>query len=606
MPEMLTLRETDPHEVGVYRLLGRLGEGGQAVVYLAEGPDGSPAAVKLLPPTTDPQVRSRFLKEVAAAQRVARFCTAQVLDAGIFERRPFIVSEYVSGPSLIEVVEQLGPRGGAALERIAVATLTALGAVHAAGMVHRDFKPGNVLLGPDGPVVIDFGLAAVPGMTTGLSGQYAIGTPAFMAPEQLAGTRVTAAADMWSWAVTIAFAGTGELPFKGDSLTAAAYAILHSEPNVGRLPEPLGSLVRRCLNKNPALRPSARGVLGDLVAAGARLVGPMPPVASAPPEPRPASGDGLIAAGPGSKHRSGRRRSGRARRRRQAAAIAVAAVLVAGAGVLALNLPRHGASADRLAGRNAPTGQAPTGPALTGEALVRSEAINWIVQQVSRAEIVSCDPQVCAGLASKGVPLANLETIGNTSTDPLGSNLVVATAAIRAQFGKRLLSVYAPDTLASFGSGNAEIDILFIPPEGAKAYRAALPADLGSRKTAGAELLANSQITVSPSARTRLLSGDIDPRLVQLLATMAHYHVVSIVDFVNQSPGGGPASLLRSVDLATADPAAHLTGAAYLSWVKSLVNSQTAQYLPAVLKPITLSAGQQVLRIGYSAPSPLS
>src|SRR6202046_4599449 len=238
MPEMLTLRETDPHEVGVYRLLGRLGEGGQAVVYLAEGPDGSPAAVQLLRPTPDPQVRSRFLKEVAAAQRVARFCTAQVLDAGIFERRPFIVSEYVSGPALVEVVEQFGARGDAALERIAVATLTALGAVHAAGMVHRDFKPGNVLLGPDGPVVIDFGLAAVPGMTTtGLSGQIAVGTPAFMAPEQLAGKRVTAAADMWSWAVTIVFAGTGELPFKGESLTAAAFAILHSAPSAGRLSE---------------------------------------------------------------------------------------------------------------------------------------------------------------------------------------------------------------------------------------------------------------------------------------------------------------------------------------------------------------------------------
>src|ERR1700758_1615174 len=110
MPEMLALRDMDPREVGGYRLLGRLGEGGQGVVFLAEGPTGSPAAMKLLPPpTTDPQVRSRFLKEVAAAQRVARFCTAQVLDAGIFERRPFIVSEYVNGPSLIEVVEQSGP-----------------------------------------------------------------------------------------------------------------------------------------------------------------------------------------------------------------------------------------------------------------------------------------------------------------------------------------------------------------------------------------------------------------------------------------------------------------------------------------------------------------
>src|SRR5580692_7655156 len=283
MSEVLPLRDTDPRTVGGYRLLGRLGEGGQGVVFLALGPAGSQAAVKLLPPTTDPQVRSRFLKEVAAAQRLARFCTAQVLDAGIFERRPFIVSEYVSGPSLIEVVEQFGPRGGATLERIAVATLTALGAVHAAGMVHRDFKPANVLLGPDGPVVIDFGLAAVPGMTTVFSGEAAIGTPAFMAPEQLAGARVTAAADMWSWAVTLAFTGTGELPFKGESLTATAYAILHSEPTVGPLPEPLGSLIRGCLSKNPAFRPSARGALSQLAAAGARLVGPLPPAAPALP-----------------------------------------------------------------------------------------------------------------------------------------------------------------------------------------------------------------------------------------------------------------------------------------------------------------------------------
>src|SRR5215468_9320329 len=315
MSGMLPLRDTDPREVGGYRLLGRLGEGGQGVVFLALGPAGNRAAVKLLAPTTDPLVRSRFLKEVAAAQQVAGFCTAQVLDAGIFERRPFIVSEYVSGPSLVEVIQQHGPRTGAVLERIAVATLTALGAVHAVGMVHRDFKPGNVLLGPDGPVVIDFGLAAVPGMTTtGLSGQVAVGTPAFMAPEQLAGVRVTAAADMWSWAVTIAFAGTGELPFKGESLTATAYAILHAEPTVGPLPEPLGSLVYRCLSKDPATRPSACGALGELSAAGARLVGPLPPIApslpadaGAPrsprapamaPEPRRDTDNGLIGARP--------------------------------------------------------------------------------------------------------------------------------------------------------------------------------------------------------------------------------------------------------------------------------------------------------------------
>ena len=304
MSGMLPLRDTDPREVGGYRLLGRLGEGGQGVVFLALGPAGSRAAVKLLAPTTDPLVRSRFLKEVAAAQQVAGFCTAQVLDAGIFERRPFIVSEYVSGPSLVEVIQQHGPRTGAVLERIAVATLTALGAVHAVGMVHRDFKPGNVLLGPDGPVVIDFGLAAVPGMTTtGLSGQVAVGTPAFMAPEQLAGIRVSAAADMWSWAVTITFTGTGELPFKGESLTATAYAILHSEPTVGWLPEPLGSIVRRCLSKDPAIRPSARGALSELAAAGARLAGPLPPMAPALPTDERASSVRVACRGAGAAAR---------------------------------------------------------------------------------------------------------------------------------------------------------------------------------------------------------------------------------------------------------------------------------------------------------------
>jgi serine/threonine protein kinase len=613
MPEMLALRETDPREVGVYRLLGRLGEGGQGVVFLAEGPNGTQAAVKLLPPTTDPQVRSRFLKEVAAAQRVARFCTAQVLDAGIFERRPFIVSEYVSGPSLVEVVEQLGPRGGAALERIAVATLTALGAVHAAGMVHRDFKPGNVLLGPDGPVVIDFGLAAVPGMTTtGLSGQVTMGTPAFMAPEQLAGTRVTAAADMWSWAVTMVFAGTGELPFKGESLTATAYAILNSEPRLGTLPEPLGSLVYRCLNKDPAVRPSARGVLSELVAAGARLVGPMPPMASAlaadeetsssrrasaAPELRRDSGDGLISGGSTSGPRSARHRNGRTRRRRRAAMLLAAILLVAGASALAINLPRRGPAAEHLSGNS---------QELAAEAAARTKALTWILQQVSRAAIVSCDPEVCADLVNKGFPSGNVLPLGNTSTDVLGSNLVVATAAIRAQFGSRLTSVYAPAIIASFGSGTAKIDILWVPPDGTAAYRADQQADLRARKIADALLLTNNHIEASPTAKAQLLSGDIDPRLPDLLAIMAHNHPVSIVDFVNQSPGGGPASLLRSVDLATVDPAAHLTPGAYLGSMRALIDAQTAQYLPAWVQPVTLRTGQTVLRIGYGAPSPLT
>jgi predicted Ser/Thr protein kinase len=615
---MLPLRDTDPREVGAYRLLGRLGEGGQGVVFLAVSPAGSQAAVKLLPPTTDPRVRSRFLKEVAAAQRVARFCTAQVLDAGIFERRPFIVSEYVSGPSLVEVVERLGPRSGAALERIAVATLTALGAVHAVGMVHRDFKPGNVLLGPDGPVVIDFGLATVPGMTTtGLSGQVAVGTPAFMAPEQLAGKRVTAAADMWSWAVTIAFAGTGELPFKGESLTAIAFAILHSEPAVGRLPEPLGSFVHRCLNKAPALRPSAREALSELVAAGARLIGPLPPIAptlatdeetsssprapAATPEPPHGTSDGLFGAWPGSKLRPARRGSGRPWRRWRAAAVLTSTLLVAGAGWLVLALTLRGAPAERSAGSHTGTSQE-----LAAGAAARKPAVTWILQQVSRAAVVSCDPQVCTDLASRGFPSADLLTLGPLSNDPLGSDLVVATAAIRAQYGRRLASVYAPAIIASFGSGNARIDIRLVFPGGTARYRAVQRVALRTRKAADAQLLTNSHIRLSAIARTQLHSGDIDPRLPLLIVAMAAGHPLRIVDFGGQSPGGGPGSLLRSVDLAAVDRAAHLTRAAYLNWMHAFIDAQRAQYRPAWSQQITLPTGQAVLRIGYDAPSPLS
>ena len=613
---MLPLRETDPREVGGYGLLGRLGEGGQGVVFLAVSSDGTGVALKVLPATTDPQVRNRFLKEVAAAQRVARFCTAQILDAGIFERRPFIVSEYVHGPSLVEVVEQDGPRSGPVLERIAIATLTALGAVHAAGMVHRDFKPGNVLLGPDGPVVIDFGLATVPGMTTtGISGQVAVGTPAYMAPEQLAGKRVTAAADMWSWAVSMTFAGTGELPFQGESLTAMAFAILHGEPSIGRLPEPLGSLVRRCLDKNPAVRPSARDALSELVAAGAQPIGPLPPQAVTPAvDDEPSSSPVEVPVPPlpplsqvaDASPKRGRtwdqpghaRASGGRGRWRWRATALVASVLLIGAAVgLTLILSRRSPLPKRSV-----TGHAVSSQQLGAGTAARTQAISWILHQVSRAAVVSCDSQVCADLAQGGFP--NLETLGPGSNDPLGSALVVATAAIRAQFGSRLASVYAPAILASFGSGNARIEIREVFPDGTTAYRAAVQADLRARKANDAQILANSQIRVSATARAELLSGDIDPRLPLLIVTMAHAHRVRIVDFGDRSPGGGPVSLLRSVDLATHVSAAHLTAPAYVSWMQTMVKAQRAQYLPASSE-LAGPAGNTVLRIAYDAPSPL-
>ncbi len=219
---------------------------------------------------------------------------------------------------------------------------------------------------------------------------------------------------------------------------------------------------------------------------------------------------------------------------------------------------------------------------------------------------MSCDSQVCTDLADKGFPSANLLTLGPGSADPLDSDLVVATADIRAQYGARLASVYAPVIIASFGSGNARIDIRWVYPGGTAKYRAVQRADLRARKAADAQLLTNSHVTLSAVARTQLLSGDIDPRLPLLIATMAYYHPLHIVDFVDQSPGGGPASLLRSVDLATGYSVAHLTHAAYLGWMRRFIDAQRAPYRPAWRQQLTLHTGQAVLRIGYGAPSPLS
>ncbi|MFI7131725.1 protein kinase [Nonomuraea sp. NPDC050153] len=272
MPRAEPLREGDPTAVGPYRLFGRLGAGGQGVVYLSQGPDGRPVAVKVL---REGLADERFAKEIDAARRVEPFCIAQVLDASL-GGRPYIVTEYVEGPSL----QQAGRHYGADLQRLAVASATALAAIHQAGVVHRDFKPANVLLGQGGPRVIDFGIARSVEAGATATGSI-VGTPAYMAPEQLAGERVGPAADVFAWASVIVFAAIGVPPFGEDSLPAVINRILHNEPQVGDLPQPLRTIVLACLAKDPARRPTMRDVLLRL------LGGP------APVRPDAVGGDGL-------------------------------------------------------------------------------------------------------------------------------------------------------------------------------------------------------------------------------------------------------------------------------------------------------------------------
>uniref|UniRef100_UPI00117A8B25 serine/threonine-protein kinase n=1 Tax=Kineosporia sp. A_224 TaxID=1962180 RepID=UPI00117A8B25 len=283
----LPLGTRDPLEVDGYRVVRRLAQGGQGVVYLARTPDDDLVALKLLHPgwLEEPSARERLVKEIGAARTVARFCVAQVLDAKVDGDTPYIVSEFVEGPSLSQHVKERGPLRGAALDRLAVATATALAAIHRARIVHRDLKPSNVMLGPDGPRVIDFGIARDLSLETTSTGRI-VGSPNYMSPEQLSGLVVGPPADVFSWGCTVVFAATGRSPFAGDTLVALMYQVVHADPDTDGVPEPLRGLVERCLAKDPDARPTAEQVLlallgGPGLPAAAPLEAPAEPAGAA-------------------------------------------------------------------------------------------------------------------------------------------------------------------------------------------------------------------------------------------------------------------------------------------------------------------------------------
>ncbi|MFK4040388.1 WD40 repeat domain-containing serine/threonine protein kinase [Nonomuraea wenchangensis] len=317
MPQIRPLRPGDPERVAGWRLVGVLGSGGQGTVYKAVGDDGREVAVKLLHShlSGDDAITRGFLREVEAARRVAAFCTAAVLDVGTADERPYIVSEYVAGDTLQQVVRSEGPRTGGTLDRLAISTLTALAAIHQAGIVHRDFKPGNVLIGPEGPIVIDFGIAKALDATTMASG--VVGTPAYMSPEQFEGQRVGPASDMFSWAGTMVFAATGRPAYAGATVPAILNAVLSGSPDLDGVPERLAEVLRACFARDPALRPSPTELMKRLMTHRGPAVPfpppgptpdhpegttpPAPPTPTGPsaPPPAPAAGPGAPPPGPG-------------------------------------------------------------------------------------------------------------------------------------------------------------------------------------------------------------------------------------------------------------------------------------------------------------------
>ncbi|WP_131771166.1 serine/threonine-protein kinase, partial [Candidatus Protofrankia californiensis] len=261
------LTDADPRKVGRYWLQGRLGAGGMGTVYLGFDEDGHPIAVKVIRPELigDADFRERFRREVAAARRVRGKFVAEVRDADVDAERPWMATEYVDGVSLAAAVGERGRLSGSMLIDLAASLADALAAIHAAGLVHRDLKPSNILLAWDGPKVIDFGVAHAVDTTEHTQTGHIIGTVAWMAPEQLRGERAGPAADIFSWAMCVAFAATGRHLFAADTPTASAIRMLREEPDLSGIPEGLTPLTLRALNRDPSRRPTAVELVTGIV-----------------------------------------------------------------------------------------------------------------------------------------------------------------------------------------------------------------------------------------------------------------------------------------------------------------------------------------------------
>ncbi|MFE2010900.1 bifunctional serine/threonine-protein kinase/ABC transporter substrate-binding protein [Streptomyces sp. NPDC059491] len=269
---MQPLRKADPSTIAGYRLLGRLGAGGMGVVFLARAAGGTLAALKLIRAehAADPGFRERFRREARAAERITGRWVVRVLGADPEAREPWLATEYVPGPSLAEAVALHGALPEPTVRALGARLASALVDMHEAGLVHRDVKPGNVLLALDGPRLIDFGIARSAGATALTATDAMIGTPGFLAPEQarVAGAgEVGPASDVFSLGCVLAYALTGERPFGAGAVAAVVYRTVHEEPDLDDVPDTLLPLVTACLAKDPADRPTAAEVQAALGAA---------------------------------------------------------------------------------------------------------------------------------------------------------------------------------------------------------------------------------------------------------------------------------------------------------------------------------------------------
>ena len=326
------LEPADPRLIGPYQLLGRLGAGGMGRVFLGVSAAGRPVAVKVVHAelAADPEFRARFSTEVAAARKVSGLFTALVVDADVDAPVPWLATAYVAGPSLSEAVRDSGPLTAWSLLALAAGLAKSLTAIHAAGVVHGDLKPSNVLLAPDGPRVIDFGISqaaeAAPLARAGL----VVGTPSFMAPEQAAGEEVGPRSDVFSLGAVLAFAATGRKPFGAGPPAAVLDRVVRVAADLEGVPAEVRPLIEQCLAKDPLRRPTAAELLAGVTAAQSAM--------EPRSEPAPAAAD---------RSAKPRDQGGRRRPRRLITASAIAVILGASAGYGLSAVTRHQRDDDR-------------------------------------------------------------------------------------------------------------------------------------------------------------------------------------------------------------------------------------------------------------------
>ncbi|MEZ0068750.1 serine/threonine protein kinase [Streptacidiphilus sp. MAP12-20] len=286
----MRLRREDPRLVGPYRLHRRLGSGGMGVVYLGSDRKGQKVALKLIRAelAEDQEFRTRFAREVAAAARIRGGCIARLVSSDIEAERPWLATAYVPGPSLYKRVGDDGPLHWPEVAAVGAALADGLAQVHDAGVVHRDLKPSNILLSPKGPRIIDFGIAWSSGASTLTHVGTAVGSPGFLAPEQVRGVSVTGATDVFALGSTLAYAATGDTPFGSGSSEVMLYRVVHEEPDLTGVPAALAPLLRACLAKDPSERPTPAQLherLRELAARGAAIGRSMAPPPARSPEP---------------------------------------------------------------------------------------------------------------------------------------------------------------------------------------------------------------------------------------------------------------------------------------------------------------------------------